>query len=165
MLSPRGIAEQHFKTASAEAALFELRVRLCAGTIAPARDMRIDTSLSVVRDALLEHFKPILGERDVELLQNACSLRNKMLHCEFSAARQRLDEQQPKTRHGGVMKLDVANPDIAQQSLADTKTKTLGDVFGWLLEFQSADEFKEATTVFQAASAVLDKCVGAPHSR
>ena len=150
MLSPaRMIAELHFKATSGEAALFELRMRLCAGTIQSLQDREIDTSLAMVRDAILEHFKSALNDENVDLLKKATVLRNKMLHCEFSTARQKLNEIQPKARQGAIVQLDIAGLDatvvatkvraiteghcVGQQLISNTKTITLKDIFGWFI--------------------------------
>jgi hypothetical protein len=52
VLLPRELAEKQFKSASAEAALFELRMRMLAGTIPQTRDRSIDIPLSHVRPDL-----------------------------------------------------------------------------------------------------------------
>ena len=172
-LSPRAVSETQFKAASAEAALFELRLRMTAGTIAAAQHLPIDVNLVQVRDAVLLHFQSELSEEDIELIERATTLRNKLLHCEFSAARQKLNAITPKLREGKVIELPVAGlghtelaeaikamafgTDIGAQLVSQTKVRTLKDIFGWLLEFQSAAEFKEAESVFVAAINVIER--------
>ena len=169
----RAIAEATFKAASAEAALFELRMRMCAGCIRSIQDLPIDTKLGDVRDAVLSHFHSSLSLRERELLKSATLLRNKILHCEFSSARVRLNEVHSKPRGGGVNELPIPSlamheiearvravlegDDIGQSLVAHTKTKTLRDTFAWLIEFQAADEFCEATSIFATALLLLDR--------
>jgi hypothetical protein len=172
---PRELAEAQFKSASGEAALFELRIRLLAGNISQVRDSPIDINLSVVRDAILAHYQSTLTPEDNILLKKACTLRNKLLHCEFSSTRKQLDELDPKPRRGGVTQVDISGlsgkeltakviqatsgADVGQTVVADTKTKTLKDVFGWLHESYGANEFEEARTTFLQALAIVDRLV------
>ena len=103
----------------------------------------------------------------------ACTVRNKLLHCEFSSARKHLDQLAPKPRGGGVSKLDISGlsgdditakiieatsgAEVGQTLVADTNTRALKDVFGWLLECGGANEFEEARTTFCQAITVLDR--------
>lgn len=169
----QNIAEQCFKAASAEAALFELRMRLRAGAISTTCDLEIETKLAAICNYILNYYKAALHDTDEKVLQRACNLRNKLLHCEFSVARQRLSEINPKARRGGVTMLDVDSldgaailnklhqvklgRDVGQKAVAHTKTKKLKDVFGWLLETQGAGEFDEAAHVFRDAISVLER--------
>jgi hypothetical protein len=160
-----------FKAAAGEGAYFELRMRLGGGITPKVCDLSIDTNLSVLKDAIIEHHAAKLTTDDVALLTRACRLRNKLLHCEFSSARKHLQEHNPKTRDGGVIGLKVgendsilelitklrAGVDVGQKPMSSTTVKKLSDVFGWLLEMQGAGEFEEAIGVFQQAVAVLDK--------
>ncbi len=170
---PREIAEEQFKSASAEAALFELRMRLLAAKIPQVCDQPIDTKLSLVRDAIIEHYKSTLKDNEKILLTKACTLRNKLLHCEFSSARKQLEQLDSKPRGGGVAKLDLnglsgndmaakivqatSGANVGQTLIADTNTRTLKDVFGWLHECGNANEFEEARTTFCEAIAIVDR--------
>ena len=163
-----------FKAASAEAAMLELQMRLCAGTLSDTTNLPIDTNLGVLKDAILEHFKAEMTEEDKELLSRAHQLRNKLLHCEFSAARKRLNESNPRSRDGGITVLPIdegmsfaqfmgniqqinEGADVGQKAVADTKTKKLKDVFSWLLECFVAEEFQEAEAVFTRAVSLLER--------
>ena len=167
MSFPRIIAEQNFTAAAGQAALFELRVRLRAGTIPSVAEKPIDTKLSEVVDAIVVHHQAALNDREVELLKNACKLRNKVLHCELSSARQFLD---PSASGGVTIIPDVSSEhawstikqlinsgNAGQQAVAATKTKKHRDVFGWLLEAQGAGEFAAASSMFQEVIALLER--------
>ncbi len=92
----------------------------------------------------------------------------KLLHCEFSTARRNLDEINPQPRGGSVTRLDFADDvgkvvemikghDVGQYPVAETKTRTLRDVYGWFSECHSFGEFDEATTtVFARANTLLE---------
>jgi hypothetical protein len=171
--SPRYLAEAQFKSASAEAVLFELRMRLLAGKISAISSQPIDTKLSVVLGGILTQFQSTLKADESNLLTTACTVRNKLLHCEFSSARKQLDELDSKPRGGNVTRLDISGlsgddmikkiseaisgANVGQTLVADTRTKTLKDVYGWLLECHHANEFEEARKTFCQAIAVLDR--------
>jgi hypothetical protein len=107
------------------------------------------------------------------LLTRACTVRNKLLHCEFSSAREHLAQLDPKPRAGGVVRLDISGlsgkdmaakvgealsgANVGQTLVANTNTKTLKDVYGWLLECYCAKEFEEASTIFCQAIAILSR--------
>ena len=170
---PREIAEERFKAASAEAALFELRLRMFAGTLPNLQSLPIDENLSNIRDLVVKSVRQKLNGQDEKLLRKATTLRNKMLHCEFSAARARLNDLSPRARDGEITRLSIEGLSSAERqdtlraalagqgtggvSVSSTKTKTLSDVYGWLLEFQQAEEFVEAESVFIAAMSLLDR--------
>jgi hypothetical protein len=96
------IAEARFKLASGEAALFELRMRMLAGTIPGVQDDKIDVNLATVQQRVCQHYHQKLTAEEIELFRLACKLRNKLLHCEFSTARRNLDEINPQPRGGGL---------------------------------------------------------------
>lgn len=169
----RSIAEAQFKLASAEAALFELRLRALAGTIPIVQDYKIDENLAKVRDAIVTHYQSKLTAEETNLLNRAVAFRNKLLHCEFSTARQHLNQIDPKARDGGVVKADIAGlgssamrervadlvsgADVGQISVARTTIATLKDVYGWLFECQEASEFDEATQIFAKINRILEQ--------
>lgn len=170
------IVEHDYKAASGEAAFYELRLRLLAGTISTISVKPIDIPLSKLLDAIVEHYGSLIKDDDAKLLKKACYIRNKLLHCEFSSARQHLNELSPKKRVGGVIRLDTANldaativskindvatgHDVGQVSVSVTNTKTLKDIVGWLLECQGANEFNEAINIFQDACVIIDHLGG-----
>jgi hypothetical protein len=167
VLHPRMIAEARFKLASGEAALFELRMRMLAGTIPGVQDEKIDVNLATVQQRVCQHYHQKLTAEETELFRLACKLRNKLLHCEFSAARRNLDEINPQPRDGSVTRLDfeddigkvvgmIEGHDVGQYPVAQTKTRTLRDVYGWLSECDNFGEFDEATTVFARANTLLE---------
>ena len=170
---PRELAEAQFKSASAEAALFELRMRLLGAKIPQICDSPIDIKLSLVRDAILTQHQSLLTADDVNLLSTACTIRNKLLHCDFSSTRKQLDQLDSRSRSGGVTQVDISGlsgndlaakvidatsgADVGQTVVADTNTKRLKDVFGWLHECYGAGEFEEARATFLQALTIIDR--------
>ena len=107
MLSPREAAEKGFIVAASDAALFELRVRLRAGAIPGGGRKAIGTDLSKVVKCVTEHYELRMDANEIELLERACSLRNKVLHCEFSSARAILELGGGLPGSGGVTRIRV----------------------------------------------------------
>ncbi len=171
MSSPRTIAENNFSQASAHAALFELRVRLRAGAVPTSADLPIDTNLANVVMKVIEHYQDRLSDTEKTALKEACRLRNKVLHCEFSTARKLLDPDGTQSHSGGVVQVSGVTPenvlstlnqlnagkDVGQQAVSGTATKKHRDLFGWLLESHSAGEFADATEFFKKAIALIDR--------
>lgn len=170
--SPRAAAEQKFAQAAAYAALFELRVRLCAGK-APITDKQsIDTKLKDVLDEIIKHHDEMLNAEERKVLTRACRLRNKVLHCEFSSACELIDPEGSHSRAGGVERITGVTRDnikstvgqinaggnAGQNAVAATPTKKHKDVIGWLLNAHGAGEFEAASSLFQRAIDVLDRC-------
>ena len=140
---------------------------MLAGTIPGVQNDKIDVNLATVQQRVCQHYHQKLTAEETELFRLACKLRNKLLHCEFSTARRNLDEIKPQTRGGRVTRLDfgddvgkivemIEGHDVGQYAVAQSKTRTLRDVYGWLSECQSFGEFDEATTVFARANTLLD---------
>ena len=69
-----------------------------------------------------------------------------------------MDSLSPKPRDGGVVKVEIESGNASK--LADDKMKTLGDIYGWLLEAEAAGEFAEAVSVFKETNALLDRLAG-----
>lgn len=167
----RELAEQQFKAASAEAALFELRLRLLAGYTHVSAAMPINANLSVVCDQILTSYALSLTDNETQHLKRACQIRNKLLHCEFSSNRKKLNDINPKVRDGGIscVEIDTKSPSTIsshvraaiagaspnQKRVSSTNTRTLQDVFGWLLESQSGGDFDESIQVFAEAMQIV----------
>jgi hypothetical protein len=173
MSLPRIIAEKNFANAAAHATLFELKIRLRAGTISCLADKPIKTKLSEVVDEIITTDSAKLTNQDVALLKTACTLRNKLLHCEFSTVRERLDPSGSQSRSGGVAIISGVTPEnfmsilnqlnteshIGQQAVATTETKKHSDVYGWLLESQGSGAFEEASDIFKKALILIERLI------
>jgi hypothetical protein len=99
-------------------------------------------------------------------------LRNKILHCDFAAARQKLDQLGVSTRSAEVKKVDIhglsaeqiiekiaamkANIAGAFEYVADSPFEA-GSVFAWLVELGAAGDFIQAAKCFADAAATVDK--------
>ena len=172
-MNPRLSAEESFAKAAAGAALFELRFRMLIGSLEPVAEEKLDQKLSKVCDDVANHFGMQSEDDDYRLLTNAIQVRNKLLHCDFSKQRKKLDERNPKSRDGQVIraKVDmaqdnedfieffkklVAGENVGQESISSTTTKKRNAVYGWLMECWQAGEFDEACETFEEAILVLE---------
>lgn len=168
-------AETQFKNASGEVATFELRMRILAGNISPTRDYKIRTDLSKLIEPISLYFQSTLMAKEKEFLEKVCKLRNKLLHCEFSTARECLNDIEPKIRNGEVKAINIeglndaearakiiqviAGTEVGQTKGADTETSTHKDIYGWLLDYQQANGFEETAKIFQQANSILERLV------
>jgi hypothetical protein len=86
--SPRErIFEQQYKAAAAEGALYELRVRPLADKVPALQQSAYGERLEDVEGLIVVHFGSALTDEEMTLLKLCRQLRNKMLHCDFGAAR------------------------------------------------------------------------------
>jgi hypothetical protein len=88
----RQCAEEQFKSASAEAALFRVACATPRRNDPYGTQPTIDTKLSIVLGAIRAHFQSTLKADEDNLLTKALAVRNKLLHCEFSTAHEHLNQ-------------------------------------------------------------------------
>jgi len=101
--------------------------------------------LADVESAIVRILGNRLCEQDKELLKDCRQLRNKVLHCDFRAVKQKLGDMGITIATGGVTKVNLNTGETALVS--DTSSEA-GGVFGWLLEAQSSGLLKHALDVF-----------------
>lgn len=163
-----------FKAAVAEGAVVELKLRLLAGKVPALQKYAHQKRLEEIEDDLAKHFTDSLSAEEKETLRLCRQLRNKVLHTDFRAARDKLNELGIKTPSGGVRKIDISVPIVAEVSkkilgakagtegtfLADTSSTDLGSVYGWFLEAGNAGDFQKASNAFKSAAATVDRLAG-----
>lgn len=168
---------EQYKAAAAEGAVVELQLRLLADKIPALQQFAHEQILKNVEAAIAKHFGAALSDTEKETLRLCRELRNKILHCDFRVARNKLEELGGKSQHGGVKeiavhgltgaqvaeKLTSAKADVEGtfQYVADTKTTDPGNVFGWLLEMGNAGDFQQAANAFKGAAAIVDRLLTA----
>ncbi len=81
-----------FKAAAAEGAAVELKMRLLAGKIPALQKHAHKIVLENIESGLIEYFGAALSDEDKETLRLCRQLRNKVLHSDFRAARDKLSE-------------------------------------------------------------------------
>jgi hypothetical protein len=160
-----------FKAATAEGAVVELKLRLLAGTIPTLQKYAHAKDLEDVEAKVGEYFDAHLSIEEKDTLRLCRQLRNKVLHSDFRAARDRLNKMGIATPSAGVKKLDVAGLSIDEvfqkmggltagtegELVSDTSSSAAGTVYGWLLEAGAAGDFQKAAEAFKGAGAIIDR--------
>jgi hypothetical protein len=160
-----------FKAAAGEGAVVELKLRLLAGKIPALQSYTYQTKLENIEHELVKPFADSLSAEEKKTLRLCCQLRNKVLHTEFRAARNKLKELGTEAPSGGVKELDIHGLSAAEVSekiravkegakatfVADTSSKYLSGLYGWFLEAGGAGDFQKASDAFKKASAIVDR--------
>ena len=172
MLSPPHAAFlEQFKLASGEGAVVELKLRLLADKIPTLQRFAHAQTLQGIENEIAQHFGHALSEAEKSTLALCPELRNKILHCNFSVARERLADLGAEPQSASVRKIDLtgigANEMRAkvEQAIVQNQgtfvsgspTTQPGSVFGWLLEVGAAGDFQNAVSAFRNAAAIVDR--------
>jgi hypothetical protein len=124
-----------------------------------------------IEKKILRHYDGVLSDEEKETLRLCRELRNKVLHTDFRAARDKLNELGVETLPGGVRKIDIPDPSFAKVYkkirdakagtegvlVADSSSTDLGGVFGWFLEAGRACDFQKASEAFKKAATIIDR--------
>lgn len=171
--SPSDIFVEQYKAAAAEGAIVELKLRLLADKIPALQKYAHAQKLEDIETEVARYFGTSVSDEDKRALFLCRQLRNKVLHCNFRAARDKLEELGDKPGRGGVKAVNVSGLSGASlaekirgavagvkgtfQYVADTSSTNPGSVFGWLLELGAAGDFRKAVDAFKNASAIVDR--------
>jgi hypothetical protein len=146
---------EQFKSAASEGAIVELKLRLLADKFPALQECAHSQYLEEIEKKVGAYFADYLTEENKATLELCRQLRNKLLHGNFSVAREKLRELGITPQRGGVKRVDSATGDT--EYVADTaSTAGPGGIFGWLLEMGEAGDFLEAVEVFGKAEQILD---------
>lgn len=162
---------EQFKVAAGEGALVELKLRLLADKLPLLQHLAHAQQLEDIEKEVAIHFATKLTDEEKDILALCRKLRNKVLHCNFSVARERLGELGAEPQSAGVRKIDLGGVGASgirakveqaivqnQGSLvSETPTKQPAGVFGWLLEAGAAGDFIAAASAFRNAAAIVDR--------
>lgn len=160
-----------FKAAAAEGAVVELKMRLLAGKIPALQRHAHSKYLLEIEADLIDKFGAVLSCQDKETLCLCRQLRNKILHSDFRAARDKLSELGIASSPGGVVKIDLpvvtvaavarkieaVKADMEGVRVADTLSTEAGSVLGWFLEAGQSGDFVKACDAFKSAAAIVDR--------
>jgi hypothetical protein len=163
-----------FKAAAAEGAAVELKMRLLAGKIPALQKHAHKNVLENIETDLIEHFGAALSHEDKDTLRLCRQLRNKVLHSDFRAARDKLSELGMASAPGGVIKIDLPLVTVAEVAkkieaaragaegilVAETASTDGGSVFGWFIEAGQSGDFAKAGTAFKSAAEIVDRLAG-----
>jgi len=171
--SPSDIFVEQYKMAAADGAVIELKLRLLADKTPGLQEYAHVQKLEDIEAEVARHFGSSLSEADKKTLSLCRQLRNKVLHCNFRAARDKLEELGVETRRGGVTRVDVsglssaamvdrirdsiAGTPAAFEYVADISSTEPGSVFAWLIELGIAGDFRQASEAFRSAAAIVDR--------
>jgi hypothetical protein len=106
--SPREIFERQYKAAAAEGALYELYMRLLADKVPELQQSAYGERLEDVEGLIVVQISSALTEDEENHLKLCRQLRNKILHCDFHAARKKLEELGVNPQPGNVRRTDIS---------------------------------------------------------
>jgi hypothetical protein len=168
--SPVEIFEHQYKAAAGEGAIIELKMRLLADKVPELQKFAHDQRLEDVETLIANHFSNALTAEEKTTLAVCRQLRNKILHCDFHAARQKLEQLGIATQSAEVKKVDIRGLSAEQmiEKIAAVKANTAGafeyvadspfeagGVFAWLIELGAAGG--RAVKCFAGAAEIVDK--------
>jgi len=133
--------------------------------------MPIKSLSKASRQALPSILVMLLSVEEKEALHLCRQLRNKVLHSDFRAARDKLNELGIETPSGGVKKVDItaaskaeilkkiedAKAGVEGTFVADTPSTDSGTVYGWFIEAGSSGDFEKASNAFKNAVTIIDR--------
>lgn len=170
---------ERFKSAAAEGAAVELKLRVLAGKVPALQKYAHQKKLEDIEDDLAKHFGAALSADEKEILRLCRQLRNKVLHSDFRAAREKLKELGVETGKGGVVKVHFPEATVEQFAkkmqgvkagtegtlVADTLSTDAGGIYGWLFEAGMAGDFEKAGDAFKKAQMIVDRHIAAEAAR
>jgi hypothetical protein len=146
---------EQFKSAAAEGAIVELKLRLLADKFPALQECAHSQFLEEIEKKVDVFFADYLSDENKATLKLCRQLRNKLLHGNFSVAREKLGELGIRPHRGGVKKVDLSTGNT--EYVADTaSTAGPGRIFGWVLEMGEAGDFLEAIEIFEEAEQIVD---------
>jgi hypothetical protein len=151
--------------------LIELKLRLLADKVPSLVHLAHANKLENIETGVAIHFATVLSKDEKTTLTFCRNLRNKILHCNFSGARERLGDFGAGVQPADVRKIDLAEVDanklrakvehaIAENQgelVSETTPKQSSIIFGWLIEANAAGDFINAVQVFQKISGIVDR--------
>jgi len=157
---------QQFERAAGKAAVFELEIRLVADKTPELTKFAHEQTLNPILTPFIEHFTAQLSDEDKQMLKTAQVLRNKIVHGDFKAAADKLDQPSGGVTHFKGLPTEgkhlvkffqgVADGKLAGTPVRQQSAKAVG-VFGWLLEGGRNGTFAEAEKAFRSAIAIVDR--------
>jgi hypothetical protein len=163
-----------FKAAAAEGAAVELKIARAGGQGSGLEKYAHQKHLEDIEGELAKHFGAALSAEEKETLRLRRQLRNKVLHSDFYAMREKLKELGQQPGRAWVTKIDVPVPTVVEFAkkmeavkartegtvVADTSSTDAGGIYGWLFEVGGAGDFDRACDAFKKAQAIVDRLAG-----
>lgn len=170
---PHALYLNQYRLASGEGAVVELKLRMLVDKNPQLQEFSHAQKLEDIEYKISRHFGEVLSQDEKSALAYCRQLRNKILHCDFGGAREKLAALGAEPQHGRVKTVNVSGLSAAQmvaktksaiagqpgtfEYVAMSPTKSPGSVFGWLLEMGASGDFLRAAQVFRDAAAIVDR--------
>lgn len=158
-----------FREAAGEAALIELRMRMLTEKVPALRKYAHDQQLANIETQIVNWFGTRLSEEDARRFEQCRQARNKLLHCDFSVAKEKLHEMGVQARSGKVISMQLSEGSLLAQvgaalqgtsesavMVSELRVTKGASIYAWLIELGGAGYFQEAVRVFGEAGAVLN---------
>jgi len=170
-MSPVEIFRLQFKAAAGEAAGLELSMRMLADKVPELRAFA-HKKFEHIEDEIIKHFGDLLSDEDKKTLSDSRVLRNKILHCDFEAARNKLDELGLSPKRGLVRKAAISTSMSAEEIqqrvravdegrsgelVSDTPGRAPANLFAWMLELAAGNGFVLARNAFEKAGTIIER--------
>jgi hypothetical protein len=164
------------RAAAGEAAGVELSMRMLADKVPELRAFTHSKKFEDIEDEIIKHFGDLLSDEDKKILSASRILRNKILHCDFEAARNKLDELRLSPKGGVVRKGTISpsmSPEEIQQTIraiaeghggelvSNTPGRGPANLFGWMMELAAGNGFVLAHNAFNNAGAIIERLLNA----
>lgn len=169
-----------FAEVGAQAVLQELKIRILASKTPETKNEAFAFTVAVTEEAVLNHYLALkmITQEEKTLIEKARGIRNKILHCEFDEAINRIRDLKPGAASGasvGIIKIEGLKGEellaaIFDQAKAksegrsDYKTiesveKTEAGIFGWFLQAIQTGALAEARQIFQDATGIIERVI------
>lgn len=153
-MSPTDLFVEKYKTLAGLAAEFELRIRLIAGVTPELKSLQYE-KLEILEPAVFSHFSQLITPEEKEFLTSTRTLRNKIMHSDFKALKNKLETMLGrKVKSGGSFMLRISDGSLKKTEDASKKE---GGIFAWLLECSTGNVFEEASDIFILAKKIYQR--------
>lgn len=147
-------------------------MRLLADKMPTLRKFAHDQRLEDVETLIVQQFAAVLSDDEKRTLELCRQLRNKILHCNFKAARKKLQQIGAEPSRGDVKKVNISG--LSGKEMLEKLTSAAGNVagsfehvadlpagpgsvYGWLIEIGQAGDFVQAVDAFKRGAAIVDR--------
>ncbi len=153
---------QAYGAACAWGSLLELKTRMLADNTPALKHLAHANKLEDVESAIAAAFASQLQPGDAALLAKARLVRNKVVHGNFSRAKETLIELGFGVSDGGVSRIDasgnILDALVNGKRVPVSQVPTVdSNIFGWLLEAGTSGLFERAVEVFQNAGEIIQR--------
>jgi hypothetical protein len=175
-MHPVEIVRSQFKAAAGEAAGVELSMRMLADKVPALRAFAHSKNFEDIEDEIIRHFGDLLSDEDRKTLSASRVLRNKILHCDFEAARNKLDEMGLSPKRG-VVRRGTISPSMSAEEIqrtirliaeghggelvSNTPGRGPANLFGWMMELAAGNGFVLSLNAFNNAGTIIERLLNA----